>query len=100
PLVVTMTCLNAYFQDPRIASLGEALLKVNNGGAVSVWASSSMTDFSNQTTINQELFRQLFGGRSITIGEAIKAAKASTSDNEIRRTWILFGDPMMRLKGR
>jgi len=93
-----MTCLNGYFQDPKLASLGEALLKVNNGGAVSVWASSGMTDAQTQTTMNQEFFRQLFGNPTITIGEAIKAAKAATDDNDVRRTWILFGDPTMKIK--
>ena len=98
PLVVTMTCLNGYFQDPKLASLGEALLKVNQGGAVSVWASSAMTDSGNQTPMTQEFFHQLFGSKTITIGEAIKAAKLATDDNDIRRTWILFGDPTMRIK--
>jgi hypothetical protein len=90
PLVVTMTCLNGYFQDPHLASLGESLLKVNQGGAVSVWASSGMTDVGNQATLNQEFFRQLFSSPTITIGQA--------QDNDVRRTWILFGDPTMRIK--
>ncbi len=98
PLVVTMTCLNGYFQDPKLASLGESLLKVNNGGAVSVWASSGMTDSGNQSVMNQAFFRQLFGNPTITLGEAIKAAKSATDDNDIRRTWILFGDPTIRIK--
>ena len=98
PLVVTMTCLNGYFQDPKLASLGESLLKVNKGGAVSVWASSGMTDSENQTIMNQEFFRQLFSNPGVTIGQAIKAAKSATNDNDVRRTWILFGDPTMRIK--
>ena len=93
-----MTCLNCYFQDPKLPSLGELLLKVNNGGAVSVWASSGMTDSGNQALMSQEFFRQLFGNPTLTIGQAIKAAKNAPVDNDIRRTWILFGDPAMRLK--
>ena len=98
PLVVTMTCLNGYFQDPHLASLGESLVRVNNGGAVSVWASSGMTDAGNQPALNQAFFRQLFGNQNLTIGQAIKAAKSSTDDNDVRRTWVLFGDPTMRIK--
>jgi len=98
PLVVTMTCLNGYFQDPKLASLGESLLKVNNGGAVAVWASTGMTDSDNQNVMNQEFFRQLFGNPSLTIGQAIKAAKSATDDNDIRKTWTLLGDPTMRIK--
>jgi hypothetical protein len=93
-----MTCLNGYFQDPKLESLGESLLKVNNGGAVSVWASSGMTDSRTQTAMNQEFFRQLFGSTTITVGKAIRAAKAATFDNYVRRTWILLGDPTQRMK--
>ena len=35
----------------------------------------------------------LFGSASITLGEATARAKASVSDQDIRRKWILFGDP-------
>jgi hypothetical protein len=38
----------------------------------------------------------LFGSDSITLGEA--KAKAATGDSDIRKTWILFGDPTTRLK--
>jgi hypothetical protein len=98
PLVVSMTCLNGYFQEPRLASLGESLIKVNNGGAVSVWVSSGMTDVGSQTIMNQAFFKQLMGNNSITIGQAIKAAKSTDVDQDVRRTWILFGDPTMKIK--
>ncbi|HWO00778.1 MAG TPA: C25 family cysteine peptidase, partial [Blastocatellia bacterium] len=38
-LFVAMTCLNGYYQDPVIDSLGESLMKAGRGGAVAVWAS-------------------------------------------------------------
>jgi hypothetical protein len=98
PLVVTMTCLNGYFQDPHLASLGESLLKVNQGGAVSVWASSAMTDTGAQSTMNEQFFKHIFANANITIGQAIKYAKGATLDNDVRRTWILFGDPTMRIR--
>jgi len=97
-MVVTMTCLNGYFIDPRAASLGESLVKVQGGGVVSVWASSAMTDTGAQSVMNQTFFRQLFSNSSITIGQAIREAKAATQDDDVRRTWILFGDPTMRIK--
>jgi hypothetical protein len=43
-------------------------------------------------------FRQLFGNQNITLSQAIKAAKSATDDSDIRRTWILFGDPTMRIR--
>jgi len=44
------------------------------------------------------LVRLLFNGEGLTIGEAVKRAKASITDPDIRRTWILFGDPATKLK--
>jgi hypothetical protein len=95
---VNMTCLNGLFQDVFTESLAEALLKAENGGAVAVWASSGMTEPGGQAAMNKELFRLLFNGGSLTLGEATAKAKAATSDQDVRRTWILFGDPTTRLK--
>jgi hypothetical protein len=96
--VVCMTCLNGFFHNPMMECLGEALLNAGQGGAVAVWASSGLTYPSEQTVIDRQLIRLLFGGGSPTLGEATMRAKAATADPDIRRTWILFGDPTMRLK--
>jgi parallel beta-helix repeat protein len=100
PVFVMMTCLNGYFQDAGTESLGEALLNAQNGGAIAVWASSAMTLPGYQATMNQAFYRALFGGSggSLSLGEAIGRAKASVSDADVRRTWVLLGDPSMRLK--
>lgn len=96
--VVTMTCMNGYYHSNTGDSLAEALMKVENGGAVAVWASSGMTLPTGQGEINRKLYEQLFAGTNVTLGEAVRRAKAATSDPDTRRTWILFGDPTMRLR--
>jgi Peptidase family C25 len=96
-LLVAMTCLNGYFQYPVLESLGEAMMK-SEGGAVAVWASSGLTNPDGQAVTNQELIRRLFNGTGLTIGEATIRAKAAVGDSDVRRTWILFGDPMTKLK--
>jgi hypothetical protein len=78
--------------------MAEALLKAKGGGAVAVWASSGLTEPDKQAVMNKELIRLLFGKESLTLGEATARAKASVSDQDIRKTWILFGDPTTRLK--
>jgi hypothetical protein len=100
PMVVSMTCLNGYFHDPVIESLAEALLNAEGGGAIAVWASSSLTDPRQQAAINQELYRQMFAvkGQTVTIGEAVMRAKTATANMDVRQTWTLFGDPATRLK--
>jgi hypothetical protein len=94
---VNMTCLNGFFQAPYGDTLAEALLKAD-GGAVAVWASSGLTEPEGQVAVNKELVRLLFNGEGLTIGEAVMKAKAAVSDQDVRRTWILFGDPTIRLK--
>jgi hypothetical protein len=98
PLVVGMTCLNGFFQTPYMESLAEALLKAENGGAVAIWTSSGLTVPNEQAPMNQELMRLLFNGQGLTLGEAVAQAKTATSDQDVRRSWILFGDPTMKLK--
>ena len=98
PVFVMMTCLNGYFHDPAIDSLAEALLKPPRGGAVAVWASSGMTPPHGQASMNQQLFRQLFNNTSMRLGDAVGAAKSAVSDPDVRRSWILMGDPTMRLR--
>ncbi|MEW6207641.1 MAG: C25 family cysteine peptidase [Acidobacteriota bacterium] len=100
PMVVSMTCLNGYFHDPVIESLAEALLNAEGGGAIAVWASSSLTDPRQQAAVNQALYRQMFAvkGQAATVGEAVMRAKAATANMDVRQTWVLFGDPATRLK--
>jgi len=98
PFFVNMTCLNGYFQDPYSETLGEALIKAKGGGAIAVWTSSGLTEPDKQAVMNKELIKLLFGRDPITLGEATARAKASVSDQDIRKTWILFGDPSTKLK--
>ena len=97
-LFVMMTCLNGYAHDVYIDSLAEAAMKAENGGAVAVWASSGFTEPEPQFAMNSEFYRQLFGTQPVRLGEAIRSAKQATTDLDVRRTWILFGDPAMRIR--
>jgi hypothetical protein len=97
PFVLSMTCLNGYFQDVYTEALAKTLLSAPNGGAVAVWASSGLTDASPQSSINQAMITALYAPGT-TIGQAARAAKSGTTDMDVRRTWILFGDPAMKLQ--
>jgi hypothetical protein len=98
PFVVSMSYLDGFFHDPYTESLAESLIKAENGGALAVWASSAITQRNGQAVMNQELVRLLFNGEPMPLGEATVRAKASVEDGEIRRSWILFGDPTTILK--
>jgi hypothetical protein len=34
----------------------------------------------------------------MAIGDASRQAKQATADMDVRRTWILFGDPTMKVR--
>ena len=57
---------------------------------------SKSMDMNSYKGIQAQL--SLFGSDSIILGEATAKAKKVNSDQDIRRTWILFGDPTTRLK--
>ncbi|MEW6126182.1 MAG: C25 family cysteine peptidase [Acidobacteriota bacterium] len=97
-----MTCLNGYYSIPYLESLAEGLMKTE-GGAVAVWASSAITEPGQQTQMNRNVFTQLFSsdlktGNAVRVGDAVKNAKATITDKDIRYSWVFFGDPTMKLK--
>ena len=98
PLVVAMTCLNGLFQDVYTESMAEALILAPQGGALAVFASSGLTDPGPQSVMNQEFVRVLFSGGHVTIGQAVVRAKQATTDADVRKTWVLIGDPAMRVQ--
>jgi hypothetical protein len=98
PLVIVMDCLNGYFHDPNLLSLSEAFLLAPNGGAVAAFASSGLTTTAGQRQMELQLYTSLYGSQPIAVGDAIKTAKAATSDIDVRRTWIYFGDPSLRIR--
>lgn len=98
PVMMLIACYNGYFHRPNSRSLAESLMLAPNGGAVAVWAASTLTSAFGETVLNQEVYRQLFGTGSLTIGEAMRNAKLAVSDPDIRKSYILFGDPSMKLR--
>jgi hypothetical protein len=108
PVFISMTCLNGEFQHPELNPLASALMNSREGGAIAVWASSGFTEPAGQAVMNQQFYTLLFQTNqpikgdaaqvSLTLGDITTSAKSSVSDPDIRRTWILFGDPSMRVK--
>ncbi len=103
PFFVMTTCLNGSYMELGSDSLGEALLKAPQGGGIAAWASSGLTEPSGQVAVTDSLYQMMFGPgingiRPLRLGDTIRFAKSATADPDIRRTWILIGDPPMRLK--
>jgi uncharacterized repeat protein (TIGR01451 family) len=98
PVYLLMDCLNGFFHDVYQSSLSTSLMLAPNGGAVAVWASSGFTDAAPQATMDQALLGGWKSNPSLPIGKAILNAKLGIVDADVRRTWILFGDPAMKLQ--
>jgi hypothetical protein len=97
PVFLLMDCLNGFFHDVYATSLSTSILLAPNGGGIAVWASSGFTNAPPQAGMDQALLHVLSANPSTPIGQAILKAKAGVSDPDVRRTWILFGDPSMRI---
>lgn len=98
PVFLLMDCLNGFFHDVYSQSLAESLLLSPNGGAVAVWASSGFTNSPPQSSMNQAFLNSLKSNPAMTVGKAALAAKLTVNDRDVRRTWILFGDPSMKIQ--
>ncbi|HTZ49047.1 MAG TPA: C25 family cysteine peptidase [Verrucomicrobiae bacterium] len=97
PVYLLIDCLNGLFQDVYAESLSKALILAPNGGGVAVWASSGFTNEPPQASMDLALLQQMAASPNDSLGLMILRAKKVTTDNDVRRTWILFGDPSMRL---
>ncbi len=73
-------------------------MKAPNGGAVASFASSGLTIPDGQHQMGLKMFQLLYGANAIAIGDASRQAKLATNDLDVRRTWLLFGDPSIKIR--
>ena len=97
PVFLILDCLNGYFHDVYTTSMAESLLLAPNGGAVAVWSSSGLNDAAPQSELDKDMVQGLFSAKNVALGDAIRAAKAKSGVLDIRKTYILFGDPAMQM---
>lgn len=98
PVAMLIACYTGNFNRPGARSLAEALVLAPEGGAVAVWAASTLTYATPEVALNQEVVKQLFGTTSPAIGEAMRLAKLAVTDRDVRASYILFGDPSLKLR--
>jgi uncharacterized repeat protein (TIGR01451 family) len=98
PVFLIMDCLNGFFQDVYQQPLGVTLLLAPNGGAVAVLASTGLNQPVPQAKLDKLVVQQAMNPARPALGEAILKAKSFIGDPSVRRTYVLFGDPAMRLK--
>jgi hypothetical protein len=108
PIVFTVTCLSGLFNHPAAVSLGEELLRADNGGAVAALVPSSAGGLPDQRFLADALARSLAKARTpgnadtSSLGQAIQSAQAelpkeSAGAREMGLTFNLLGDPSLSI---
>lgn len=94
-----LTCLNGYFIQVSNDSLAESLTKATNGGSVAAWASSGKTTPDIQLVMGQRFFQQIGLGTIPRMGDLIRDAKQVVpGGSDVRFSWVLLGDPMLKVR--
>lgn len=99
-IFIALTCLNGYFLQATADSLSENLLKTTNGGAVAVLASTGETTPDVQEVMGQRFYSQLGTSTTITrMGDFMIDAKSVVIGGpDVRLSFALIGDPMLKIK--
>jgi hypothetical protein len=102
PLVITMNCLNGYFDFPYFDSLAEALVKAEGKGAVAAFSPSGLSLDEPAHVYHEILLRELLSANHRRLGDALLAAQAAYADSgvfpELLRIYLLLGDPALSLR--
>lgn len=95
PMVLSMTCYSAPFDNPTEDSIGERFLREPDKGAIAVFAASWRN--SPTTTYSKAVISNLLQPGA-TIGEALVRAKRETDDRTLVEMYNLLGDPAVVLE--
>jgi hypothetical protein len=102
PIVASLTCSTGRFEVPGWASLGEALVMKEDGGAVAAWTPSGLSYNSQALILNEALVKSLYDANTSTLGEAVQDALETFSDEGQLKFMLsiynLLGDPATRIR--
>jgi hypothetical protein len=94
PMVMSMTCYSAPFDNPTEDSIGEKFLREPGKGAIAVFAASWRN--APSPTFSKAVLDALLEPGA-TIGEAILRGKANEGDRTLVEMYNLLGDPAVVL---
>jgi hypothetical protein len=101
PVLLSMTCLTGFFQQPELPTTDERLL-TSAGGIVASFSPSGLGVASGHDRLERAILLALFGadaqGRSLGAARlAADAALLGTPNGDLAYTYQLFGDPALAL---
>jgi hypothetical protein len=100
PIMLPMTCLEGYFQNPAANSLSEALLKASNG-AVASFAPTGFQVQQGHDYLLEGFYQSVYDLDQEILGQAVFQAKLNLSSNapdsfqNLIDTYVLLGDPAL-----
>jgi len=100
PLFITSTCEFSRFDNPLRETAGELTFSNPNGGAIGLISTTRQILVINGISYNNILTKHLFSYDSenyVTVGEALRLAKAEFSGTAQKRILFYIGDPALKL---
>jgi len=111
PLFITATCEFSRFDDINTNSAtgyisgkystGERILLDHKGGAIALMSTTRLVYSAPNYMLNRSIFTEAFKrdneGNALRLGDIIKAAKNMLGNNTNKRSFVLLGDPAVRL---
>jgi hypothetical protein len=102
PLLLTLNCLNGFFQFPPFNSLSEELLKAEGKGVVAAFSPSGLSVNDPAHLFHKALLTEILSGRHERIGDALLAAQEAYAQTgafpELLSIYHLFGDPALGIR--
>jgi hypothetical protein len=99
-LFTMLTCRNGVFYRPHpiAESVSERLLFAQNGGGAMTWASTTGTTPDFQFIMGSRYFQELAAGNLKRVGDQIKTAKSTIAGSDVGYSWVLLGDPALKVR--
>ena len=102
PIILNFTCLTGLFTHPESESITETMLWEHQGGAVAVFAPTSLTLSNDQSYLVESFVESYLSSSAQTLGELIRTARNNVPEEtpgqrDVLNTFLLFGDPALRL---
>lgn len=100
-LFMSATCDFTRADDPQTNSAGETMLLNPKGGAVALMTTNRSIYYSVNTRVDSSFFSAAFkrdaNHRPLTFGEIFRRTKNNSGIDDNRRSFMLIGDPALRL---
>lgn len=101
PVVLSMTCLDGYWFYPNQPGLAEDLARTATHGAIATFSPTGLGVATGHDVLEHGFYDALFQQHVRRLGPATIVAKqalyATGRDSDLINTFVLFGDPALRL---